>query len=61
STVCVPDAARLPVQPLLAVQPAALVLDQVMVAAAPADTVVGDTDRFTVDVAEAGGVVDIGG
>jgi hypothetical protein len=38
-----------------------LVLDQVMVAAAPADTVVGDTDRFTVDVAEAGGVVDIGG
>jgi hypothetical protein len=49
----------LPVQPPLAVHDVALVLFQVSVAACPAVTLVGDAEKVTVGVGEAGGVVGV--
>ena len=54
STVCEPELDKVPLQPLPAVHVAVLLLDQVSVAAAPADTDVGAIDSFTVGGMDAG-------
>jgi hypothetical protein len=53
TTVCEPEVLMLPLQALLALQAAALLLDHVSVTAEPADTVVGAIDRLTVGVGDA--------